>query len=99
MKYLSNLTTLRYFPEKCTGCGRCIEVCPRAVFTLRGNKAYCVDKNLCIECGACKNNCAFGAIEVNTGVGCAEALIFSLITGKEPACGCSEQGNSAAKCC
>ena len=26
MKYLANVTTLTYAAEKCTGCGRCVEV-------------------------------------------------------------------------
>jgi ferredoxin len=32
MKYLSGVSTLEYFSDKCTGCGRCVEVCPHAVF-------------------------------------------------------------------
>ncbi|HUL01035.1 MAG TPA: ferredoxin family protein [Nitrospirota bacterium] len=35
MKYLTNVTTLQYLPEKCVGCGRCVEVCPQGVFEMR----------------------------------------------------------------
>lgn len=32
LRYLKNATTLKLLSEKCIGCGRCIEVCPHAVF-------------------------------------------------------------------
>lgn len=97
MKYLTNVVTLQYFPEKCTGCKRCVEVCPRGVFKIKDKKASIVDKDLCIECGACKNNCEYGAIAVEDGVGCAVAIAYSMLTGKEPQCGCTDSGDKA--CC
>lgn len=97
MRYLSNVTTLEFFPEKCTGCWRCIEVCPHQVFIMNGKKAAIDDKDLCMECGACMMNCAFGAISVNAGVGCASAIINGMLTGGEPTCDCS--GGSTSSCC
>ncbi|MBN2035293.1 MAG: 4Fe-4S binding protein [Chitinispirillaceae bacterium] len=99
MNYLKNVATLRLDPQKCTGCGRCTEVCPRAVLTINNRKAVIIQHDACIECGACMRNCAFQAISVTTGVGCATALITSLITGKEPVCGCSNEGSDAKGCC
>ena len=32
MKYLTDVVTLEFFQEKCTGCGKCVEVCPHGVF-------------------------------------------------------------------
>lgn len=95
MKYLSDVVTLNYIPERCTGCGRCVEVCPRAVFVMKDRKASITDKDLCMECGACAMNCEFGAISVNAGVGCAQAVISGLLTGKEE-CSC---GGQAGDCC
>ena len=66
----------------------CLEVCPHGVFELKNNKISITDKDKCMECGACKINCRFNAIEVETGVGCAEALIRGMLTGKEPSCDC-----------
>ncbi len=98
MRYLSNVATLEFYPEKCTGCGLCVEACPHAVFDMKDKQAVIVDRDLCMECGACANNCAFGAIMVNSGVGCASAIINSLKNGGEPTCDCSGSDNSS-NCC
>jgi len=98
MKYLANVTTLAYAADKCTGCGRCVEVCPQGVFEMREKRAAITDRDLCMECGACAKNCEFGAISVNAGVGCASAIINSMITGGEPTCGCSDTGSSSTCC-
>ena len=95
MKYLANVTTLNYDSEKCAGCRRCVEVCPQGVFVMQDKRAAVTDRDLCMECGACALNCEFGAITVNAGVGCAAAIINSIIYGGEPSCDCSS-GNS---CC
>ena len=96
MKYLSNVVTLELLPEKCTGCGMCTEVCPHNVFVINNRKAEITEKDRCMECGACVSNCAFGALSVDKGVGCAAAIINSIVYGGEPSCDCSG-GNSA--CC
>ena len=66
-------------------------------FEIKDKKALITDRDLCIECGACKNNCAYGAIAVENGVGCAAAIIYGWITGKEPQCGCDPKDDGA--CC
>lgn len=89
-KYLKNVATLKLEAEKCTGCGMCINVCPHNVFELANGKARVVTRDSCMECSACMQNCPFNAITVQTGVGCAAAVIRGLLTGKEPSCDCSE---------
>ncbi len=96
--YLSNVTSLELYPEKCTGCGRCSEVCPRGVFIMNGKRAETTVKDLCMECGACMMNCAFGAIYVNAGVGCASALIGGMVSGSEPCCG-EKDPDKGSGCC
>ncbi len=92
MRYLADTATLQYDAERCTGCGRCVEVCPHGVFVMREKRATVIDRDRCMECGACMKNCDFGAIAVNAGVGCAAAIIAGMITGTEPSCGCSDTG-------
>ena len=86
-RYLSNVTTLQFKPELCTGCGRCVEVCPHGVFRLENKKAVLTVKDYCMECGACKKNCQSGAIEVREGVGCAYAIALGKLRGTAPTCG------------
>ena len=96
-KYLKNVVTLNLNDERCTGCSKCMEVCPHAVFEMKDKKASIVDKDRCMECGACAKNCAFNAISVKTGVGCAHAIITGKLLGTEPVCGCSDSGSGG--CC
>ncbi|MCL2156313.1 MAG: ferredoxin family protein [Leptospirales bacterium] len=92
LKYFKNVTTLSLSAEKCTGCGKCAEVCPHGVFDMNERKALIAKKDLCMECGACALNCPTEAIKVNAGVGCAAAISKSLLTGGEPSCGCGDGG-------
>ncbi|HEY5672997.1 MAG TPA: mercury methylation ferredoxin HgcB [Malonomonas sp.] len=94
LRYIDDVTTLHLTVEKCIGCGVCETVCPHRIFAVKERKAIITDRNLCIECGACSKNCPTAAIEVAAGVGCASAIIYSWLTGKEPSCDCS--GNSGS---
>lgn len=98
MKYLSDTATLSLITEKCTGCGICTEVCPHGVLVIEEKKAKITDRDKCMECGACMTNCAFGAIAVDKGVGCAAAIINSMIYGGEPSCDCSGDSGPSSCC-
>jgi NAD-dependent dihydropyrimidine dehydrogenase PreA subunit len=93
-------STLEYDNAKCTGCGMCTTVCPHGVFVQTGDVAELVHAERCMECGACSLNCPTGAIAVESGVGCASALMRAALTGKsdaEACCGPSDDGGSS--CC
>ena len=89
------LNTLVYDADLCVGCGMCSMVCPHGVFSpsepIRpGSKqlqARLLHPEDCMECGACALNCLTGAIKVESGVGCAAAMIYAALTGKEVSCG------------
>jgi len=86
--YLEN--TLVYHPELCNGCAKCVEVCPHAVFEMDGRKAILARPTACMECGACQKNCITNAITVESGVGCASAMIrAALLRQEEVECTCS----------
>ncbi len=74
-RYLRGVTTLKLNAEVCTGCGTCEIVCPHGVFEIKAHKAGIVDRDGCMECGACATNCPVAAITVTPGVGCAAYII------------------------
>jgi len=84
----NGINTLRFEPRRCINCGRCTEVCPHGVFG-RGEKTIeLANENDCMECGACALNCPTKAIAVESGVGCAAAMMKAAILGKdEVVCG------------
>lgn len=83
------VNTLAYKPELCNGCTMCVEVCPHSVFEMQNRRAVLARPLVCMECGACKLNCVTGAISVESGVGCASAIISAALRGKEEvACNC-----------
>ena len=96
LHYLKNVVTLKLDPDLCTGCGMCTIVCPHAVFEMVNGKVRIVDIDDCMECGACSNNCRFGAITVKSGVGCAAGILNGILNGTEPSCDCTK-GNK--NCC
>lgn len=87
--YLKNVATLKLDTDKCTGCKLCTKVCPHAVFSMNNKKAEIINLNACIECGACQKNCAYDAIFVRTGVGCASGIINGILRGTEASCDCA----------
>jgi len=86
LRYLTNVTTLALDIEKCNGCRMCEKVCPHKVFAIENKKARIVDRDACMECGACAMNCPEEALFVDAGVGCATAIIIGALRGTEPAC-------------
>ena len=99
-KYLKDVTTLSLNAEKCVGCELCAVVCPHGVFIIDKGKAQIVEKDSCIECGACALNCLVKALEVNPGVGCAAAFIAGWLTGSEPSCDCGlVSAKKSTQCC
>jgi len=62
--YISGVSTLKLTAEKCTGCGRCVDVCPHGVFDIHDHRAQIIALDSCMECGACSQNCSFGALSV-----------------------------------
>ncbi len=100
LRYIEKVVTLELDREACLGCRVCVSVCPHSVFEIAEDKrARIRDLGACMECGACKTNCAWNAISLEPGVGCADAIIHSWIYGGEPTCGCGEGESAGSSCC
>ncbi len=62
-----NCEALRKFvidPQKCKGCSKCARNCPAGAIKGQIRKAYEIDFDTCIKCGACLSDCAFDAIHI-----------------------------------
>jgi NADH:ubiquinone oxidoreductase subunit F (NADH-binding)/Pyruvate/2-oxoacid:ferredoxin oxidoreductase delta subunit len=57
-----DLVVFRIIKEKCTGCGRCVKVCPTGAITGTRSEPHNLDKNKCIKCRSCYEVCRFDAI-------------------------------------
>jgi len=78
--YLKGVATLRLEQETCIGCGMCLTVCPQEVFVMaHGKKVRISEQDACMECGACMLNCPVGALWVQSGVGCAQAVFNTML--------------------
>ena len=92
-------TTLRYYPDRCINCRRCTQVCPHGVFDEGESIAVLARPGACMECGACALNCPVQAIEVQSGVGCASAMISAALRGKDMDSGECTCGGPEDSCC
>ena len=52
-------------PEKCTGCQRCVSVCPTGAITGPRSEPHNLDTSKCVKCRACYEVCRFDAIAGN----------------------------------
>lgn len=52
----SPIPELFYFKEKCTGCGRCVDICPEKANHITGRELK-LDHNKCKGCGQCIDVC------------------------------------------
>ena len=86
--YLRNVVTLALIEDRCTGCGQCLVVCPHAVLAQNNGRVAIADRDACMECGACARNCPADAIAVQSGVGCAQAVINSMLGRQSSTCCC-----------
>lgn len=67
LRSIDDAVTLQFDVERCSGCGLCVAVCPRAVFVIADARASLAGRGACIECGACALKCAPSALSVAPG--------------------------------
>ncbi|MEN8153348.1 MAG: NADH-quinone oxidoreductase subunit NuoF [Acidobacteriota bacterium] len=56
------LLTYRVVKDKCTGCQRCVSICPTGAITGPRSEPHNLDLSKCIKCRACYEVCRFDAI-------------------------------------
>ncbi len=95
MVYLKGVVTLRLDEAKCVGCGMCLFVCPHAVLRPINGRVEIGNRDACMECGACSQNCPVKAVSVRAGVGCAAAVINSAL-GRKSSCCCTIEPEDAS---
>ena len=50
-----------YITDKCTGCGKCLTVCPQNCIDIPAGKAE-INQTNCLHCGNCFEVCRFGVV-------------------------------------
>ena len=65
MKAYSSVMAVRPYPDprRCTGCGKCAQICPAGAVTMSGGTAE-IDRSLCIECYCCQELCEHDGIDL-----------------------------------
>lgn len=52
-----NYITYHILPDKCTGCGKCLEKCPEEAIEGEEGMIHVIDTTSCIKCGVCFDIC------------------------------------------
>jgi len=60
---ISRQPQLVFTPQKCIGCGHCMEVCPQRVHQVV-NGRHLIDRERCLACGTCVEGCYAGALQL-----------------------------------
>ncbi len=58
------LITYSIDPDKCNGCGVCLQACVYGAITGEKKQVHVIDTQLCQKCGICRSECKFDAIRV-----------------------------------
>ena len=82
MMVSNTIAKIASYESKCTGCGACVNICPRGAIRLVERRGYFrfpeIDETLCTQCGLCLKKCPVAT--ANPQSTCGDG-IFPLIYG------------------
>jgi NADH:ubiquinone oxidoreductase subunit F (NADH-binding) len=61
-RFCRELISFSIDPEKCTGCGACVKVCPVEAIIGEKKKVHQLDEEKCVKCRGCYEACKFDAV-------------------------------------
>ena len=70
----NNFSELSYAGELCSGCGECVDLCPKECHCMKDGKHEVIREN-CTLCGLCANYCPNGSLEIIGHKATAEAVL------------------------
>ncbi len=70
---------IQFFPNRCIGCGACVEVCPEGAQTFDANGARLFDHAKCVACGKCVDVCYAEALVFSGKAMTAEAVVDEIL--------------------
>ena len=54
-------------PDRCSGCGRCVELCPEHAISINDGGISVTDRDKCVRCGECVDECYNEARTISAG--------------------------------
>ena len=71
---------LEFYPDRCIGCGKCLEVCPTGAQGVDAEGAHVIDREACVNCMKCVDTCyAEALVAVGQRIS-AEELMEAVMT-------------------
>jgi len=79
---LSAKPQIQYYPDRCTGCAKCVVLCARGAHTLdeHGRRRY--DRGKCAACGLCAGECFSGAMVLSGREETLEGILSQALDDK-----------------
>lgn len=72
---------IAFQPERCIGCGYCIQICPNGCHILIQNQ-HVYEREHCIRCGCCTEECYSGSLEISGKKMSVDAVLAEVLKDK-----------------